>query len=381
MKLEKVLTHKRYADRKIKEVSSWKIADSDKKDILKFIEDYKQGEVTGRIGTNIETTIERVLQLLKPPITFLAKNKKTIGKFNKNNVEDIKKFKEYLLKDKIISYNKKTYSLRGKKAIFFTICQYLKWKFKPEVSAVLIKPLKIRIDSKKPEPKFLKVSEIDKLYKACQTNKQRFIIAVLFGSGQRAEEFLNNRYSDFTLPEGNETFVKLRIRDGFSKTEGRTISLYYDKCLEAVRDYLNDIKGVNPDEPAIKDTYNSIRFWLARLGNKILNKNIHFHLFRSSSATWLANRFNRQQLCYYFAWKFNSSMPDTYISRKGLIMEDVDNQFEKTALEELKTKLEKESQNKNLEIEKLKEALEKQDRLLEKVVKLATGQKIEVIRT
>jgi len=357
MIIKKVLTHKRYAENKIKDVDNWKIDDSDKKDVKQFIEDYKSGEITGRIGTNIEATVERVLQLLRISLESLSKNKKnTIGKFTKKNEEDIKKFKEAILKDKLKNKYKKPFAIKGKKMLFITLRQYLKWKLEPDVAAVLIKPLNIRIESKKPEPKFLTISEIDKLYKNCKNNKQRFIIAVLFGSGTRAEEFLNTRYSDYVLPDKNETFVKLRIREGFSKTGGRTISLYYDKCLEAVRDYLKERQneGIEPDEPVLKDNYENMLAWLSNFGNKTLKKRVHFHLFRSSCATWLANRFNRQQMCYYFAWKFNSSMPDTYISRKGLIMEDVDDKFERTELEELKTKLEKENQEKNFDIEELK---------------------------
>ncbi len=236
-----------------------------------------------------------------------------------------------------------------------TLKQYLRWKLKPETYVILSKPLNIRIQSKKPDPKYLTISEIDKLHKNCKDNRERFIISVLFGSGQRAEEFLNNRFSDYVLPEKKENFVKLTIRHGYSKTEGRTISLYYERCLESVRDYLNEIKGIEPDEVVIKDSYDSIRHWLARLGLRVLNKPLNFHLFRSSCASWLANRLNRQQLCYYFAWKFNSSMPDTYINRKGLIMDDVDDKFEKTELEELKDKLEKQNAGQSLEIDQLKE--------------------------
>jgi len=361
---QKILTHRRYPDERIKGINNWMIDDLDKKDINRFIEDYKQGEVTGRIGTNIDTTIERVLQLLRVSIIYLSKNKKhVIGKFTKKDVEYVRKFKEDLLKDKIKSSKLKDnpYSIKGKKMLLATLNQYLRWKLKPEDYIILSKPLRIRIETKKPEPQFLTIQEIDKLYKNCKDNRARFIIANLFGSGTRAEEFINLRYSDYTLPSNNENYVKIRVREGYSKTGGRTISLYYDKCLEATRDYLEERKmeGIEPDDPIIKESYESIKKWLGRYGQRILNKNTHFHLFRSSCASWLANRLNRQQLCYFFAWKFNSSMPDTYISRKGLIMDDVEEKFERTEMEDLKKQLDKEKSKHNLELDELKSEFSK----------------------
>jgi integrase len=344
MPLKKVLTHHRYADSKLKEVSDWKVSDQTKKDIRQFIEDYKSGEVTGRIGTNLDATIERVLQLLKPSLTFLEKNK-----------QDIKKFKDTLLKDKIKSDLRKPYSLRTKKMMLSTLTQFLKWKH-PENHNDLIKPLQVRIESKKPEPKSLSLNEIDKLYKNCKNNKERYVIANLFSSGARAEEFLNIRHSDITLPEKNESFVTIRIREGFSKTEGRTIKLYYDKSLEATREFLNQRKqeGIEPDEPVIKDSYGAIKDWLVRIGQRVLKKNVHFHLFRSSCATWISSKINRNQMCIHFGWKFSSNMPDVYIKRQGVDMKEVTETFERSELEQIKNKLEKTNQEKSMEIEGLK---------------------------
>lgn len=367
MKLQKILTHQRYADNKIKDIDSWKLSNSDKEDVKKFIEDYKSGEITNRIGSNPDATTERVLQLLRISLEYLAKNKKkVIGKFTKDNEEDIKKFKQAVLNDTLKNFYNKPFAIKGKKMIFITLKQYLKWKLEADISAILMKPLSIRIESKKPEPKFLTLEEIDKLYKNCKNNKERFVIAVLFGSGQRAEEFINNRFSDYTIPTKDENFVKLRIRDGFSKTQGRTITLYYDKCLEAIRDFLEERKqeNIEPDEIIIKDSYANLRAWLFTFGRRVLKKDIHFHLFRSSCASWLANKLNRQQLCYYFGWNFNSNMPDVYISRKGLIMEDVNEVFEKTEMEELKQQLKKEKEKSNLEVDGLKKQFETIKKLL-----------------
>jgi hypothetical protein len=96
-----------------------------------------------------------------------------------------------------------------------------------------------------------------------------------------------------------------------------------------------------------------------RLGKRVLNKSIHFHLFRHSSATYYATKLNRQELCYRYGWKFSSDMPDTYISRAGMESKELDEKFQATELESLQKKLEKQEQ------QRLIEAAKKEDRAKE----------------
>jgi len=369
-KVEKILTHKRDLKARMKSIDEWKIDKKDKEDLFKFLEDYRGGEITGRIGTNIDVTIERIIQYLRPAFEFISKKNK-IYALNKNSLEVVKKLKDDLLKDKVKNHFGKPYGLRTKKMILYTFGKYIQWKLKPEDYIILSKPLLIRLDGKEHEPESFNLEQLEKLYKACSTDAQRFLIIVLFSSGTRAEEFHNIRFSDITLPNTNDAFVKIRVRHGFSKTKGRTITLYHKRALEVVRDYVNLRKseGCSPDEPILKMSYDTGRKWLTRLGKKVLNINLHYHLFRSSSATWLASRMNRQQLCIYFGWKFNSPMPDIYISRNGLEMKEVDKKFEATEIETLKDRLEKtehESKLKNDEVEKLKNIISKMPEEMEK---------------
>ena len=363
----KILARKRYLEEKILRVNDWRVSEKEKEFVHNFIKDYENGKITNRIGNNIEASIERNLDYLKFALQEINKDKPI--------KQDIEKFFSDLLKDKIKSFNKKTskyngkpYSIRGKKAIIDCLSKYLKWKFPDKLE--LLTPLKIRIDSKKSEPEFLTLDEIDKLYKYAPNPKTKCFIAGIFSSGARAEEFLNIRYSDVEMPKDKENFVKIRIRNGFSKTEGRTISLYYKNCLEAFREYLNQLKneGIKPDEPIFKN-YWYWKNWLIVFGNRVLKKSLHFHLFRHTSATWLADRMNRQQLCIYFGWKFSSPMPDVYINRNGVSMKEIDNKFTSTELEELKNKLEKESYEKNLEIEQQNKKLEDQEKKIEGIQK------------
>lgn len=368
----KVLTHKRDIKGRLNSIESWKVDKQDKEAIKEFLEAYKQGEITGRIGTNIDATIERTIQYLKIPFEFISKKHK-IGTLTKKELKIIQEFKKALLEDKIRSNTGKPFVLRSKKMILYSFGQFLKWKLNPSDYIELSKPLLIRLESKEKEPDSLNLEEIKKLYKTCNTDAQRFLIIVLFSSGTRAEEFHNIRYSDITMPKGEESFVKVRIRHGFSKTKGRTVTLYHPMALEVVRDYLELRKGCDPEEPLLKMSYNTGRIWLKRIGKRVLNRNVHYHLFRSSCATWLADRMNRQQLCIFFGWKFNSPMPDVYISRNGLDMKEIDKKFEGTEVQELRAKLEKESYQRKLDNEKLTEQDKKIKELVLKIDALLNG--------
>ena len=107
---------------------------------------------------------------------------------------------------------------------------------------------------------------------------------------------------------------------------------------------LNERKedGIRMDEPIFNKNYDAVRMFLIRLGKKVLKKRIYPHLFRHSSATYLATKLNRQELCYRYGWTFSSNMPDIYISRAGMNNKELDEKFESTELNELKTKLSKE---------------------------------------
>jgi hypothetical protein len=204
------------------------------------------------------------------------------------------------------------------------------------------------LDTRVPEktPDYLSEQEIEKLYKACKNNAERFLIAVLFDSGARAEEFHNIRYEDIQILNERENFVKITIKTEYSKTTGRTISLYWKNSLEAVRDYLKEREqeGIKSDEAVFENSYDNMRQFLIRLGKKVLKKSVHYHLFRHSSATYYAPKLNRQQLCYRYGWRFSSDMPDVYISRSGMENKDLDEKFESTKLEDLNIKLQKQEE-------------------------------------
>lgn len=349
----KIPIHYKNLALRIKTIQKWNIPKQDKKDIVKFLKDMSIGKVNR--GKKISEMRQiKVINLLKIPLNFFNKS---IKKLSQKNIE---KFEYALTSDKIKNFQNKPLSELTKIDIKVMLRAFLKWKLGEAKALKLVGWLDTR--APKRTPNYLSEEEITKLYKSCKNNEERFLIAILFDTGARAEEIHNIRFEDIQMPKNSENFVKLTLKAEYSKTNGRTISLYWKNSLEAVREYLEERKqeGIKSDEPVLKTDYNTMRQTLKRLGQRALKKSIHYHLFRHSSATFYAPKLNRQEICYRFGWAFASKMPDIYISRAGLENSQLDEKFESTELGELKNKLNKEE----FERKKLQEEIEK----LKKVV-------------
>jgi len=333
-----------------KMVEDWNISDKDKKDLLLFLEDLGLGKVNK--GNKVADARQaKYLYTLKIPLSFF--NKPT----SKLTLKDVENFEKALTSDKIKSYKEQPFTHSTKADIRKALRTYLKWKLKDKAI-----PLTDWFDlrTKRKTPDFLTEQEIENLYKNCKSHEERFLIAVLFDSGARAEEFHNIRFEDIQLPKDKDSFVKLTLKEEYSKTKGRVISLYWKYSLEAVNDYLQERKqeGLRMDEQVFRSKYDNARQVLVRLGKKVLNKSIHYHLFRHSSATYYAPKMNRQELCYRYGWAFSSDMPDIYISRAGMENKQLDEKFTQTELSELQRKFDKEKLDKELRMEELRKQLE-----------------------
>lgn len=113
--------------------------------------------------------------------------------------------------------------------------------------------------------------------------------------------------------------------------------------------------------------YDAMRMFLRRLGQRVLKKHVHPHLFRHSSATYYATKLNRQELCYRNGWRFSSDMPDIYISRAGMENKDLDVKFTNTELSGLKddlARLEQQNQIKDGRIVGMQQTIDEMQRNL-----------------
>ena len=352
----KIPIRKNRIESQLLKIKDWKISSNEKKKVLLFFKDLELGKVTGNQMSS--GTLESYVTNLKIGLEFL--NKPT----SKIDEKDIDKLCTALLKDtltwtykrknkdkKTISYQR-TYSNSTKGKIKDSLIRYLEWDL-GDGSTSFVKVLKVRPRQGDITPDYLKEEAIDRLYKNCKAAKERFVIAVLFDSGARAEEFHNIRFEDIEL---NNDQVKLTLKEEYSKTKGRTIGLYWKNSFEAVKDYLEERSkdDYKPDDPVFNNNYKATKLFLHRLGKKVLGRSIHYHLFRHSSATYYASKLNRQQLCIRYGWKFRSPMPDRYIARDGMENREIDEKFEKANINDLKEELQKIKQQSKMREDKLK---------------------------
>jgi integrase len=315
---------------KQQQIPKWKVPQSVRVELLRFLDDLSLGKVNR--GKRISPARQlKYLHALRTPLEFF--NKPTTGL----TLRDIEKFERALASGQLCTKAKrKPYAYSTQVDMRMLLKIFLRWRLGSAKALTLTGWLDTRLRPKTPD--FLKESEIERLYKHCHNAQQRFLIAVLFDSGARAEEFHNIRYEDIFLPEGKENSVKIALKQEYSKTLGRTIGLYWKYSLEAVKEYLAErvAEGIKPADPVFRGQYSATRKFLQRLGQRALKRPVHYHLFRHSSATYYGDKMNRQQLCRRFGWRFSSSMVDTYIARSGMETKALDEKFTQTENSDLK---------------------------------------------
>ena len=353
---EKITIRSARFDTLLKGIKNWKIAEEDKESMYQFIRDYQLGKVTG--NQTKPQSIRSVATYIKTALEFMAKPVKEL------KPEDTERLSEALLYDKLqrntSRFNNKVNMVPikpiGKQKMKNSLRAFLEWKLKDKAEP-LTHILKVKVRIKEPTPDYLSEEQVKKMFKACSTAEYRFLIAILFDTGARAEEFHNIRLEDIELPKEGESFVKITLKEEYSKTKGRVISLYWEHSLESVKDFLDErtAQGAKFSEPVFTRSYSSARQFIERLGKKAINRHAHYHLFRHSSATYYASRLNRQQLCIRYGWAFSSNMPDIYISRAGMEDKELDDKMAGTEIEKVKDDFFKKEQDLRMEIEKLKE--------------------------
>ena len=357
--IEKIHAHENALPSLKKGLARWNVHQEVCGEVLRFVNDLGLGKVNR--GRKIsEARQAKYLVLLKISLAFL--NKRT----DEIQAADIERFEVALASNQIQSLSKnRPFKDSTKADIRKALKVFLRWRLGHAKAVELAGWLDTHTPSKTPQ--YLSEHEIVQLLKGCRTPEQRYVIAVLFDSGVRAEEFINIRLDDIHLPEGNENYVKLTIKEEYSKTLGRTISLYWRHSHEAVRDFVTDrlASGPKQSDPVFAKTYHGLRMFLRRLGKRALGKEIHPHLLRHSSATHYATKLNRQELCYRYGWRFSSHMPDVYISRAGMLSKDLDIKFTNTELGGLKddlTRLQQQNRIKDERIGTLQTTIEEMQR-------------------
>lgn len=317
------------------------------KDVFEYLRLCKLGQIGKK-----SISEKRVRKILDGLVVFFNNFKKPI---NKKSLED---FKERLANDQIKKRDGGNYSSASKEDYMEIASRLLIWKFRSKINSwgsdtkTFQEWFKIKAQKKTPE--ILTEEEVNKLINACRNPTEKFLIAVLTDAGVRAGEFINIRFEDIIEPTQSFPYYKIDIKEEYSKTEGRIIGLYLKHSTEAIRDYLKECDKSDLKKQVFSHTYDNTRVFLRRLGVRALNRSIHFHLFRKTSATFYASKLNRQQLCIRYGWKFSSEMPDVYIKRAGIQEDEIKEKFVNTDFQ----KLEKENQELNTKMGLIREQLE-----------------------
>lgn len=324
----KYFCHDNDFEGKISGITKWK---TKAPKIEKFLRAYQNGDITKEISSN--GNLIKILYDLK----IVVENLKGISP------GDFEIFKNDLLADKILSFNKHKkkyngppYKLKRKKSLLHVASEYGQFANKKQ-SEKIRAALDVKIKIKNSDSENLTEEEYEKLRDNAGPTELKTKIEILYWLGPRAEEMHNVRISDVELPTGKKQFVRVRFRDEYSKTAGRTLEMFGKKSLEIMKAQLakRKIENAGPEDLLFKTTYRATQKQIYNLSRKILIRGIHAHLFRHAAATRLASQLNRQQLCIWFGWRFSSPMPDRYIKRNGVDMNDIVEKFEKANVEEL----------------------------------------------
>jgi len=330
---QRIFIHPCDLEKRKRQIAKWNLPRSVQKEILRFLEDMALGKVNRGFRISERRQL-KVLETLRIPLQFFDKPTARV------TVRDVEAFEKALIAGKLKSSRSgKPYALSTRSDIRKILKMFLRWRLGEARALELAGWLDTRSPLKTPD--FLSEADMERLYRACHSPMQRFMVAILFDSGARAEELHNIRLEDVCLPAGKEAFVKITLKQEYSKTLGRTISLYWKHSFEAVSELVNERmkQGAKLADPVVPQGYPAVRKALSRLGQRVLGRGIHYHLFRHSSATYYAAKLNRQELCYRFGWRFSSNMPDIYISRAGMETKELDEKFTQTQLGALQNQL------------------------------------------
>lgn len=201
---QKIELHKFNIELELERVKGWSIPDVEKKRVVEFVKEF----ISGRVNNNKPqiSTAKSIMNMLRTSLESINKDSTKLTK------KEIITYSDALAQDKI----KKNINGRHEKGIKpfkeavklrikYSLAIYLKWILK-EKSAEFVEILKIKPRIKKSSVDFLTEEKVLKLLNNCKSEEERFLIAVLFDGGFRAEEFYNIRREDIEMPKDAKYF-------------------------------------------------------------------------------------------------------------------------------------------------------------------------------
>ena len=341
------------------------LSSSNKKFILKFLSDSAIGRTAG-----MKSRIKSVGMRARLKNLYLLKN---IGQFygkkdfKELSVKDIENFIHALEENKVKKNDNSKYSEQTKSNMKKILKLFLRWVHGEGSKKYHDMTYWIDTRFKKKTVPSLTEKEIKEVLKKCNTIKQKVLIACLFDGGFRIEEFLNIRNVDVKLVGDNAPYYRFLVRNEFSKTEGREVSMIWSESYDLIKSWMDlKRKEQKSDEPFFDGTYDGIRRILKKIGDRA-GFELHAHKFRHSSSTFYANKgLNEFQLNKRYGWSSNSDMGRHYVDHAQI--EELEGkqikEYEDTKIEDLRNKLRKQEESNNT----LKEDVETMKRLLSKML-------------
>ncbi len=206
----KIETHRRNKEKYINGIQSWTIPTIEKKKVVEFVQEYLSGRITNKIGSNSGALVEKLIPALAlaqdyylqgmdmDSVKTLKKEEEKLLLLEKIKSEfkkEVSRFVDDLVVDKKIkSKLGKPYPPKSQKEIMNYHKRYLLWRYKDND---LVSPLAVTIETKERDIESLTLAEVEKLYRACKSDEERYLIAGFFSTGARAEEFLSLRMCDY----------------------------------------------------------------------------------------------------------------------------------------------------------------------------------------
>jgi integrase len=312
------------------------------KDNSELIKDYLDANSIGKTARKGRSRrqagtrgLMKSLYVLKLSANYFKKNLKEI------TVPEMENYIRDMNSNKLIKHNGKPYAESTKSLTKKILIAFLRYHIGEGENFSKLTDW-IETAEKKKETPALSEKEVEKMLEYCNNLQQSFMVGILFDCGCRIEEFLNIRLEDVTEVTGDVPYYRVILRQEFSKTKGRTVSLLWKHSHNLMKRWIEHRGEIKQEEPLFPLNYDNTRITLTRIGKRALNKRVYPHLMRHSSATYYASkRFTYAQLCKRYGWSIGSSVPQRYIDMSGIEEERAVKEFKQENIEGFKDELAK----------------------------------------
>ena len=342
------------------------ICPENRKLILSFIDDSAIGKTARRRARSksvgIRSRLKSLYLLRMVAIFFGSKSFKAL------TVRDVERLIRALDEDVIRPASGAKYAEQTKSGTKKQFIMLLRWLFGEDSKKFLAMTYWIDTRFKRRTIPSLGEDEVRELLMVCTTLKQKVIVTCLFDGGFRIEEFLNIRNPDVSHVAGEASYYRMRVREEFSKTQGRDVPMFWSESYDVIRAWLALQKNSpDPSDRFFPSTYAAVLMTLKRIGKKV-GKNLYPHLFRHSSATYYAIQgLSEFQMNKRYGWSSASDMGRHYVEQTKIVLEGEKQvkQYEEYKLGTIKTNLQKQVQENGFlreTVETFRSELQRQER-------------------